>query len=174
MNDDRPRKRAYARIERERRFLLSELPSSVDLAAFERLRDLYIDGTHLRLRRIEAPAGDLILAKLGQKIADPDAPDNPRHRQMTTLYLEPAEADVVAVLPGRRSVKRRYRLFEQGRTFVVDVYEQPQGAAGIMLAEVECDSDVELDAIETPAWAIREVTDEARWSGARLAQPPSA
>lgn len=168
--DDRPRTRPYARIERERRFALDALPEAVDPGDYERLRDTYVAGADLRLRRIEAPDGTFVQLKLGQKKADPDAPDDPRRREMTTFYLREDEGRVLGTLPGARSVKRRYRLREQGRTFCIDVYEQPTAAAGTMVAEVECDTDDELDAIAMPAWATREVTTDERFSGARLAR----
>ena len=53
--------------------------------------------------------------KLGQKIPDPDAPGDVRHRQ-TTIYLAPGEATALATLDGPRTVKRRYKLEEQGWT----------------------------------------------------------
>ena len=70
---------------------------------------------------------------------------------------------------GRRSVKRRYKITEQSRTFCIDVWEEPEGAAGTILAEVECDTDGELDAIAVPDWALEEVTEVSRWSGFELA-----
>ncbi|MCB9779645.1 MAG: hypothetical protein H6742_13860 [Alphaproteobacteria bacterium] len=168
---DRPTKRPYARIERERRFSLRALPDGVDPAFYERLRDTYIDGTQLRLRRVEAPDGSLVVVKLGQKRPDPARPDSPRHRQMTTFYLRPDDEAVLAALPGRKSVKRRYKLREQGWTFCIDVYEAPAAAVGILVAEVECDDDDSLDAIRRPAWAEREVTALPEYSGVALAAP---
>jgi len=168
-NDDRPATRKYARIERERRFALDALPAGVDPADYERLCDLYVEGTELRLRRVEAPDGARLQVKLGQKTLDPQAPDDPRHRQMTTLYLREGDERALAALGGRRSVKRRYKLAEQGWTFCIDVYEAPAGAAGTMLCEVECDSDAELERIACPIWATREITEDARYSGFTLA-----
>jgi hypothetical protein len=109
---DRPTKRPYARIERERRFLLDRLPDGVDPEDYERLDDLFVEGTHLRLRQIHSPKGDWIITKLGQKIADPDALHDPRCRQMTTLYLPRNEGLVFASMPGLRTTKRRYNLAE--------------------------------------------------------------
>jgi hypothetical protein len=52
--DDRPTKRPYARIELERRFLLELLPLEL-LNDYERLDDLFIEGTHVRLRDVRRP-----------------------------------------------------------------------------------------------------------------------
>ncbi len=169
VGDDRPRRRGYARLELERRFLLARLPSGLDPDDYERLRDLYVGDTQLRLRRIERPTGELILVKLGQKQPDPEAPGDPRRRSMTTLYLEPGEERALAALQGARGVKRRYSVREQGRTFVVDVHEEPAAVRGLILAEVECDTLEELGSVEVPAWALREVTDDPGYSSALLA-----
>ena len=48
---------------------------------------------------------------------------------------------------------------------MIDIYEQPAAAAGIIIAEVECDSLASLDRIVLPSWADREVTDDPNWSG---------
>jgi hypothetical protein len=167
--NDRPLTRKYARIERERRFALSSLPDAVDPHDYERLRDCLVQGTHLRLRQVERPDGEVLIVKLGQKIVDPVAPTDPRRRQMTTIYLDPDEAAALT-LDGLRTTKRRYKLREQGWTFCIDVYEAPEGAAGQIVAEVECPSDAELDAIVRPVWAEREVTQDPDFSSFVLAQ----
>lgn len=167
---DRPRTRPYARIERERRFLLDAWPDFVDPDVYERLRDLYITGTELRLRRIEDPSGALIQVKLGQKRPNPADPGNARHREMTTFYLRPDDELVLAALPGKRLVKRRYKVAEQGWTFCIDAFEEPGESRGLLIAEVECPTDAELDAIDPPAWVTREVTDDPSFSGWVLAR----
>lgn len=179
--DDRPTKRSYARIERERRFLLERLPPAVDPDVYERLDDLFVEGTHLRLRRVSRPDGAWIITKLGQKVLDPDAPSDPRCRQMTTIYLPESEAAALAALGGLRTTKRRYKLREQGWTFCIDVWESPAAARGTIVAEVEAPSIDELERVTLPAWALREVTDDARYSAITLAgaapgsqrEPPS-
>jgi CYTH domain-containing protein len=88
---------------------------------------------------------------------------------MTTLYLDPAEEPLLQSLPGSRSVKRRYELRDQGHTFCIDLYEEPAAARGTLVAEVECDTDAELERITIPAWARREVTEDGAYSGFRLA-----
>lgn len=160
----------YARVERERRFLLAALPPTLEAAAYTRIHDRYLSGTHLRLRRVESPTGERLQVKLGQKLPDPERPDDPRRRQMTTLYLPPGEELALAELPAACATKRRYRLTEQGRGFVIDVYEAPAAAVGTILAEVECETDAALEAIEVPPWAEREVTADPAYQGASLAR----
>lgn len=168
--DDRPTRRPYARIERERRFLLERLPPGLDPDVFERIHDVFIEGTHLRLRRIRRPDGEWIIGKLGQKIVDPDAPTDPRCREMTTIYLPEAEAAAFAGLPGPSATKRRYKLPEQGWTFCIDIWETPASARGTIVAEVEAPSLAELERIAVPSWALREVTDDVRYSAITLAR----
>lgn len=166
---DRPTKRPYARLELERRFLLERLPAGVDPDDYERLDDLFVAGTHLRLRVLRRPSGEWIVTKLGQKIVDPEGPDDPRRRQMTTIYLPEGEGAVLASLPGLRTSKRRYKLREQGWTFCIDMWESPLGARGTMVAEVETPTIEELERLTVPTWALREVTDDGRYSAITLA-----
>jgi CYTH domain-containing protein len=49
----------------------------------------------------------------------------------------------------------------------VDVFGPPLD--GLVLAEVELDTEQELSAFESPAGALAEVTDDERFSGGRLA-----
>lgn len=168
--NDRPLLRDYWRWELERRFVLPRLPESVDPHAFMRLRDLFVEGANLRLRWVQTPSGEVRVVKLGQKRADPDAPDDPRRRRLTTIYMEAAEAAVMARMPGRRSCKRRYTVVEAGLTWAVDVWEEPEARRGLVMAEIECTSVEELAAVSPPAWCGREVTEEAGSSAFALAE----
>jgi CYTH domain-containing protein len=156
----------YARIERERRFLLRAVPALPDLDAdVARIDDLYLEGTSLRLRQATAPSGAVLQQKLGQKraVAGGDA----MQRWMTTLYLTPAEYALLAALPGRHLAKRRHRVTVAGRRLGIDVF---LGAlAGLVLAEVEAASDAELRAVPTPPFAHCEVTALSLFTGGALA-----
>jgi CYTH domain-containing protein len=166
----------YGRVERERRFVLEKLPSEVDAFEYVRLEDLFVRGTHLRLRRVTKPNGDFVTTKLGQKIVAPDAPEDPRQRQMTTIYLPDDEGAILAAsLEGSRTIKRRYKLREQGLVFCIDMWESPAHANGMILAEVEADTLEALEHITVPAWASREVTSDPTYSAIRLASeaPPA-
>lgn len=167
--DDRPLHRPYARIELERRFLVEALPAQVAAGEYEELRDLFVFETHLRVREVYSASGQWLATKLGQKIPNPAAPDDPRQRQMTTIYLPRSEAAALEPLAGVRTVKRRYKLREQGWTWCIDVWQHPAGAAGTMIAEVETTTLAELEALRMPAWAAREVTDDAKYSARTLA-----
>lgn len=153
----------YAKLERERRFLVSPgtLPAlSADFAHYD---DLYLAGTQLRLRVMtEQPSGRVIY-KLTQKLQAAD----PRIRRITTLYLAEPEHRLLAALPGARLAKRRHRAESGGLGWGVDVFE---GAlAGLVLAEREFESDGELAAAEPPSFAVLEVTGDAAFTGGALA-----
>jgi adenylate cyclase len=70
---------------------------------------------------------------------------------------------------GRRIEKTRYEIdADGGATIELDVYG---GAlSGLVVAEVEFDSESDADAFAEPDWFGREVTDDARYKNQRLAR----
>lgn len=169
----RPLIRPYARIERERRFVLDALPPEVDPTDFRRLRDRFLEGTGLRLRRVERPDGSEIITKLGQKLPDPEAPEDRRRARLTTIYLQVGQAEPLEHLPAASNCKRRYTLSLGGRTWAIDAWEKPASIGPLILAEVEAETDAELDAISPPRWCAREVSQDARYSAYALATSSS-
>ncbi len=122
----------------------------------------------MRLREVRSATGVWLATKLGQKIVNPEAIVDARQRKMTTIYLPESEGVVFSKLAGLRTVKRRYKITEQGWTWCVDVWEQP--ALGTIIAEVETPTLEELESLCKPAWAEYEVTDDPRYSAIRLAE----
>lgn len=151
----------YAHWVAERRFLVDpeNLPPLNELDV-RRITDLYIEGGRLRLRAIHHLASGDMEYKLAKKYA----PDNPLVGPMTNLYLNAGEYSALAVLPGQQVIKRRYKL----GGFTVDVFEGP--LAGLVTAECEASNRMAAMAVEIPAWCVREVTNEAEYTGWRLAQ----
>jgi CYTH domain-containing protein len=150
----------YARPERERRFLLAAVPDDVEPLSVSMITDRYIEKTRLRLRRMvtTSPEGEELLYKFGQKVPG----SNGRRALITNLYLSAAEYGTLGQLPGRVLTKRRYRI----PPFSVDVFE---GAlAGLILAEIEFDSDQAMSAFAPPRWSLAEVTADQRFTGGRL------
>lgn len=150
----------YARPERERRFLVRELPQTLDVPW--EIEDRYIDGTTLRLRRLIAD-GETVW-KLTQKVRS-EAGD-PTSVSITNMYLNSDEYDLFAALPAATVRKERQICPVGGTRFVVDVFSG--SLAGLRLAEVELD-DLTA-ALELPAWLGEEVTHDDRYSGGRLAR----
>lgn len=150
----------YAAVERERRWLCAGLPDLPVLRA-EAIEDLYVDGSRLRLRRATPVGGGEPILRLSKK-ADL-APDK---RLITTLYLSPAEYALFDGLPGRVLRKTRHYYAAGDVTLSVDRFE---GAlAGLFLAEAEFIDDTAMAAFADPAFAVREVTGDPRYTGGEL------
>ncbi len=154
-------KTKYTAIERERRWLLSEVPRSLIRQTLQ-VTDVYVDGTRLRLREMRPLDGAPALLKLTRK-ADVDA----RTRLITTIYLPEEEyAVLAAVLSGPRITKIRHRLHAPpGVMMSVDEFQGD--LSGLVLGEAEFDSDEDLERFPMPSFAIREVTDEVAYTGER-------
>lgn len=139
----------YARLERERRFLLcAEFQPAEKVRTVE---DRYLLGTRLRLRRVAGPDG--IVLKLGQQ-----EDVEPGIKRVTTIYLDDAEYLVLASLPADAVTKTRATVRDNGVTWAIDTYPD-----GTRIAETEDEID------ELPSWVGEEVTGDPKWSGAALA-----
>jgi CYTH domain-containing protein len=145
----------YAQPERERRFLVAEVPA---LPGEPRLiEDRYLDGTRLRLRRLTV--GSEVVLKLTQKVRTGRGPGAVA---LTNIYLDGSEYGLLSALPGAELVKTRYVV----DGFAFDVFA---GAlTGLVLAEIEVDDLA--GALELPSWIGSEVTNDERYAGASLAR----
>lgn len=153
----------YARIERERRFLICDDPHALCVGDHSRIRDSYITGTRLRLRRIIPSNGGAAVFKLCKKygaISDTAEP-------IVNVYLTAAEYHVLADLEGALIEKRRYHAMVDGVRFAIDVFE---GAlTGLFLAEVEAADAAALQGLAIPNWVTCEVTADPWFGGGHLA-----
>jgi CYTH domain-containing protein len=148
-----PQAGKYARFELERRFLLDHLPG--DSGPGTLIVDRYIARSRLRLR----DAGSQY--KLTQKEAP--APPDFAVTTITTIYLSPEEFEIVSVLPGPELRKRRHHL----GPYSIDVFEGE--LSGLVLAERSYASEEEMRADSPPEFAVREVSDDVRYTGGWLA-----
>jgi CYTH domain-containing protein len=152
----RPHK--YARIERERRFLIDRFPSG-HVVRTRHITDRYIDGTLLRLREQIDNGGESIF-KLTQKV--PAVANGAQQGLITTIYLSEREFRLLSQLPGKMLSKVRYSVPPLG----IDVFE---GALeGLRLAEAEFHSAEEADAFVLPDVILHEVTGDIRFTGGQL------
>lgn len=150
----------YARVERERRFLLAGLPSSERPTSVRKIVDHYLTGTSLRLRHVCGPDGHQY--KLTQKI--PATHPGPVRGIITNIYLSKAEHDhLVAALPGKPLAKTRHSIPPLG----IDVFDPP--LHGLVIGEAEFCTDAELLAFQPPGYVHAEVTDDPRFTGGWLA-----
>jgi len=152
----------YARIERERRFLLASLPSASPVTDSRRITDRYLPGTRLRLRRVDYSDGEACELKFTQKVPA----DRPGHVRglITNTYLSPTEYELLASLPGDVLSKTRFSL----PPLSIDVFDPP--LHGLVLAEMEFTTDPEATSFPLPPVAIAEVTDDVRFTGGNLAR----
>jgi CYTH domain-containing protein len=152
-------KTKYARVERERRFLLDDVPDGAVLRT-TRIVDRYIVNTGLRLRRAEenTESGEQTVHKLTQKLARPGGGPG----LITTIYLSESEYEALAAIPAERLAKTRLSI----PPFGIDVFESV--LRGLLLAEIEFETDDDMLAFSAPGWAIAEVTDDVRFTGGQL------
>lgn len=155
----------YARIERERRYLLQDLPEGLTRAdPHVQITDNYITGTRLRLRKVRDPRTNKWTVKFTQKFA-PNPADLSR-TVITNTYLNAAEYEVLSVFEANEIRKNRYPFEWQGRKFTVDMFLGD--LFGLVLAEVSFENDTELEGFPKPPFAIAEVTDNELFTGGKL------
>ena len=97
----------YARVERERRYLLQDLPAGLNRADHHlQITDNYFTGTRLRIRKVRDPKTNKWVVKFTQKFA-PDPRDLSR-TIITSTYLNATEAEVLSVFAANEIRKNRY------------------------------------------------------------------
>jgi hypothetical protein len=158
---DAPENKAgkYARVERERRFLMRTTPVGKPIRRVL-IEDRYLRGTRLRLRRMTdlASTGSTVVYKFTQKIPAPAGLPG----LITTFYLSEAEYETLTRLPADRLRKVRESFPPLG----VDSFEGP--LQGLILAEAEFDGEDDAAHFEATPEAIAEVTADLRFTGGQL------
>ncbi len=155
----------YAKIERERRFLLKRLPSGIGAdSRYLRIIDRYIIDTRLRLRRMESPTGEVMARKLTQKFVG--AGDDLSCTTITNFYLGKVEYEKLFALDALTLTKCRHLYRYNEDRYSIDRFEGYLD--GLILAEIEFQSDEEMQALECPGFAICEVTQDPFFAGDNL------
>ena len=154
-------KSKYAWVEHERRWLCRSVPTDRVLSS-ETYKDLYVEGTQLRLREAIPADGGAPMLRLGRK-----ADVSSSVRLLTSIYLSAEEFRLLSSLPGRILRKTRHALGKiDGADVFVDVFDGP--LSGLIMAEAEFDDAEAMGRYPTPDFAFREVTDDIRYTGGRL------
>src|SRR5215213_6770231 len=157
----------YARIERERRYLLRDLPEGITRADLHlQITDNYITGTRLRIRKVREPRTNKWTVKFTQKYAP--NPNDLSRTIITNTYLNALEAEVLSVFDTNEIRKNRYPFEFDGRKFSVDMFLGD--LFGLVLAEVSFETDEELDNFPQPPFALIDVTNDPLFSGGRLCE----
>ena len=161
----------YSCLELERRFLVHDLPEEIRASGYRwRISDRYIPETRLRLRRMESRRGAEVLYKLSQKFSD--QLEASRKTTITNLYLNEGEYNCLQTLAGNEVLKDRYLFEYKKHRFGIDVFAGRH--AGLILAEVEAATEIDLDDIPIPSFLVREVTEEPFFTGGKLAEASQA
>ncbi len=143
----------YSQLEIERRWLV-ELAALgfLESYSYRLIEDLYVQESRLRLRKISSV--QTLEYKLCKKYGKTESLSEP----ITNLYLSQSEYELLSVLPGQRSQKRRYQL-EQG---CVDVYQQPELDFAIFEIEFACIEDAMV--FNPPKFVGLEITGDSSLS----------
>ncbi len=150
----------YARIERERRFLVDRIPENFPAVRIRQITDRYIVGTTLRLRKLQDNGGPRIF-KLTQKISQ----RGPGAQQgfITSMYLAENEYNLLAQLPAKVIHKSRHSV----PPFGIDIFQGE--LEGLLLAEAEFDSALDAENLALPSFILIEVSSDERFTGGCLA-----
>ena len=145
-------------VERERTFLVADMPELPDAGTRIRQGYLAIDGdVQVRIREREGD-GRTLTVKGGRGAV--------RAEVELVIGVDRFEA-LWPLTAGRRIDKTRYVIPIGGADAELDVFAGD--LTGLVLVEVELDSDEAMAAFEPPDWFGREVTDDDRYSNASLA-----
>ena len=158
----------YARVERERRYLLRDLPEGMTRAdPHLQITDNYMTDSRLRLRKVREPRTNKWTIKFTQKFA-PNPGDLSR-AIITNTYLNALEAEVLSSIFNSNEIrKNRYPFEFDGRNFSVDMFLGD--LFGLVLAETSFETDEELDTFPAPPFALADVTNDPLFSGGRLCE----
>jgi CYTH domain-containing protein len=157
----------YALIERERRYLLRDLPEGLSRADHHlQITDIYITGTRLRIRKVRDPKTNKWIVKFTQKFAP--NPNDFSRTIITNTYLSAMEAEMLSMFHANEIRKNRYKFEFEGRTFSVDMFLGD--LFGLVLAETGFDFDEEMDSFPLPSFAVADVTNNELFTGGRLSE----
>ena len=147
----------YAVEERERRYLVAEIPAGV--SSTTTILDRYLIGTRLRLREVRSDDGT-VTRKLGHKVR---LGDGPAEVACTNFYLDDQEWSVLVDLPARVLRKTRHTVHRDGLVVAIDEHED-----GTLVAEID---DGDQPSQPVPDWldVVADVSGAEEWTGARLA-----
>ena len=149
-------------VEHERRWLCRDVPYDKVIRS-ERIVDLYVTGSRLRLREARPIDGGPARLRLSRK-GDVDQ----RTRLVTSIYLPEEEFAILsASLPGLCLRKLRHTL-QSPPGVVLSVDQFHDELDGLIMVEAEFSSADLMAAFPAPVFASREVTDDTRYTGGHL------
>ena len=155
-------RRYSSTIEIERKFLVAEPPSDLERWPSTAIEQGYLaitgEGPEVRIRRRAGKAWLTVKSGGGRvRVEEEIEIDGERFERLWPLT------------EGLRIEKRRYEIdAADGLVIELDVYKGD--LEGLVVAEVEFDSEAAADAFAPPDWLGRDVTEDARYKNQRLAR----
>lgn len=150
-------------VELELTYLAKELPEGLAGCPSKLIVDVYYppsaEHPHLRLRQ----NGDSyqITNKLVTNGTDSS------HMTEETINLTPDQFEALAKAPGKRVVKRRYKLGYKGHVAEVDIFQE--NLSGLVIIDFEFSNREEQRAFAMPDFCLVDVTQDALTAGGMLA-----
>jgi len=149
-------------IERERTFLIKELPETLQECLSREMYDLYIPANvahpHTRIRQ----NGDAYEFTKKRPV------DGDASKQIeSTVYLTSDEFESLKSSDAKPVSKRRYFYSENGYTYEIDVFTED--LRGLILVDIEFEDDDSQANFVMPEWCLVEVTHEEFIAGGMLA-----
>lgn len=153
----------YSIIERERRWLIpASFIQSLSQMPYKKIDDLYLTCGRLRLRAISDSQTGEIKFKFCKKYGAISNVAEP----IVNIYLTSDEYGALSTLPGHKLSKKRFKKFFEGIEYSFDVFDGD--LAGLIICEIEADTESSLSYIPGPSIATREVTGDSAYSGGSL------
>ena len=149
-------------IEREKTYLLKEVPAGLSACKKRVVLSLYIpaDDPHPKLR-IRKNGDSFEMTKKAP------VDDNPSICEEQTIKLSEQEFKILNALPGKRMDKIRVYYPYEGKLLEIDVYT---GAlAGLVTVDAEFDDDKTLAQFKMPLFCLADVTCAEWMAGGMLA-----
>lgn len=158
-------KMKYGKYEYERTFLLdSRFLEEQKIESKKRLTDKYIKDTTLRLRVVKE--ANKTTYKLTQKRKL--SPHKNGVRAINTLYLSKAEFDKMNLLQGYVLEKERHLLLVDNLRIGIDQVTLKEKL--ICIAEVEFETEEEMNSFSFPFDYLSETTEDESYSGFEMAK----
>ena len=155
----------YACLEVEHRYLLSKIPDDLpDNLKGWLITDRYFPKTRIRLRHMQALAGDEHIYKLTQKYRSQT--QNAYETTITNMYLTEDEYHHFEALEAKILKKTRYPYSLPNLLLSIDVFEGRQ--QGLILAEMELEKRVGVDELVFPSFVLKDVTEDPFFTGGNL------
>jgi CYTH domain-containing protein len=156
----------YARVEYERRFLVSpddRWKDSIETYS-KTYEDKYLRDSRLRLRILTDSDSGRRVIKLNKKFES----SSPYFRKVNRILLSPDEYQLLSRLEGDRLEKIRHYCNHKGRVFSIDVFAGE--LAGLIICETEADNLDDLMSAEPPPYVTKEITSDAFFEGGNLSR----